>query len=299
MKRRERSSVMEKTFETPGPVRLSVEVPAGAVSVVAQPSAVTEVSLEAESAGAEALVSRARVEHRDAAGGGVVVVKLPRQRGLRAMRGNPVRVRVAVPEGSDVRVVTASAGVDVAGTIGGAEVVTASGDASLGDVGADIVVQSVSGHVTAGTVRGSVQVHSVTGGFRCQRALGRVGFSTTSGDLHIGRAEDRVEVKATSGHVKVGRLGRGARIANVSGDVRVQAVDRGDVHVRSVSGDVFVGVERDVDLHVDVQSVSGLVHSEIPLDATPGPSRREAQVNVSVRSVSGDVEIARALGTAA
>ena len=39
--------------------------------------------------------------------------------------------------------------------------------------------------------------------------------------------------------------------------------------MRSVSGDVAVGVAKDVDLHVDVETATGLVHSEIPLSDVP------------------------------
>ena len=290
---------MDKTFETAGPVRLFVEVPAGAVKVTARGTGMTEVSLEAESAGAEDLVQRARVVHRATPGGHVVAVKVPRQRGIRVMHRNPVTVRVTVPEGSDLRVVTGSAGVEVDGPIGSAEVTTASGNASLGDVGADVVVKTASGHVSAGSVGGAVRVHSATGSFRCESVAGRVGFSTTSGDLHLGDAHDRVEVKATSGQVRLGRVGRGARIANVSGDVRVQAVGEGDLRVRSVSGDVFVGVVQGVDLHVDAESMSGSVHSDIPLDDARRSERRDVQLDINIRSVSGDVEIARALDPAA
>jgi hypothetical protein len=65
--------------------------------------------------------------------------------------------------------------------------------------------------------------------------------------------------------------------------------------VRSVSGSVSVGVATGVDLHVDVETMSGQVRSDIELDDTPGSTRRDALVELSVRSVSGDVEIERAL----
>jgi hypothetical protein len=68
--------------------------------------------------------------------------------------------------------------------------------------------------------------------------------------------------------------------------------------VRSVSGDVTVGVVKGVELHVDVETASGEVHSDIPLTEAPGvggATRPEARVDLSVRSVSGNVEIGRAL----
>ena len=71
---------------------------------------------------------------------------------------------------------------------------------------------------------------------------------------------------------------------------------RASLHVRSVSGDVAVGVAKGVDLHVDVETASGIVHSDIPLNDAParGP-RPQTRVDLSVRSVSGNVEIERAL----
>ncbi|MGA2474327.1 MAG: hypothetical protein ABSG39_12670 [Acidimicrobiales bacterium] len=50
-----------------------------------------------------------------------------------------------------------------------------------------------------------------------------------------------------------------------------------------------------VDLHVDVETMSGSVHSDIPLDDAPAPTQSDVRVDLSVRSVSGNVDIGRAL----
>jgi DUF4097 and DUF4098 domain-containing protein YvlB len=85
-------------------------------------------------------------------------------------------------------------------------------------------------------------------------------------------------------------------VVNVSGNVRVLSLEEGALHVRSVSGDVAVGVAKGVDLHVDVETLSGTVHSDIPLENAPARGGRpETRVDLSVRSVSGNVEIGRAL----
>ncbi len=55
---------MEKTFETPGGVRLYVENQVGLVVVTARATDDTVVSIEADTPGAEELVERATVECR-------------------------------------------------------------------------------------------------------------------------------------------------------------------------------------------------------------------------------------------
>jgi hypothetical protein len=286
---------MERTFETPGPVRLFVENEVGLVVITARDTTSTVVSLQADTAGAEELVERAIVECRGVGSGHAVVVKIPREHGIRFIRRNAVSVRIDLPEGSDISVTTGSANVDVVGPVGAADLTTASGDVSTDDVAGELTAKSASGDITVGNVGGELRISTASGDLRCSRVGGRAFFRTASGDVEIGAAADRLDVKATSGNVRVGELSRGARVANVSGNVRVLTVEEGTVHVRSVTGDVSVGVAEGVDLHVDIETVSGAVHSDIPLADSPAPGRRETRVDLSVRSVSGDVEIERAL----
>jgi DUF4097 and DUF4098 domain-containing protein YvlB len=286
---------MDKAFETPGAVRLVVENEVGLVTITARDTDTTAVALEAETPGAEELVERAVVECRPTGNRHLVVVKVPRLHGMRFQRRNGVTARVEVPTGSDVSVMTGSADIEVTGRVGSADVKTASGDIATDDVAADVHAKTASGDITVGNVGGEIRVHTATGDLRCSSVAGSAVFSTASGDLELGAAGNRVEVKATSGNVRLGELTRGAHIVNVSGDVRVLALGDGALHVRSVSGDVSVGVAKDVDLRVDVESLSGSVSSDIPLAEAPGPARHEARVELSVRSVSGNVEIAHAL----
>ena len=285
---------MEKTFETPGGARLHVQNEAGLVAITAGKTEQTVVRLDADTPGAEELVERTTVECKHAGGRHMVVVKVPKQ-GIRLLRRNAVTVRVDLPEGSDVTVMTASADVDVTGPVGAADFTTASGDVSADDLAGDLTAKSASGAITVGAVEGDLRVQTSSGDLRCSSVEGRAHFTTASGDIEVGAADGHVEVKATSGSVRLGELAHGARVTNVSGDVRVLAIDEGTLHVRSVSGSVSVGVVTGVDLRVDVETLSGQIRSDIPLDATRGSRRNDVSVEVSVRSVSGNVEIERAL----
>ena len=214
---------MERTFETPGPVRLYVENEVGSVTITARETATTEVSLIPDTPGAEELIERATVEQRK----DTVIVKLPHLHGMRFLRRNGVTIRIVVPEGSSVTAVTGSADVDVTGLLGAADLTTASGDVTTDDVTKEVRAKTASGDFTVGSVGGELRMTTASGSLRCSRVGGRATFSTASGDVEIGSAGDRVEVQATSGHVRLGELARGARVVNVSGDVRVLALSEG------------------------------------------------------------------------
>ena len=285
---------MERTFETPKPVRLVVENESGLVTVTAAAVATTTIAVRAETPGGEELVERTTIECRPSGDAHTVVVKVPRTRGPRLLRHQAVSVQVELPEGSDVALTTAAADIEVTGTVGAAHVTTASGDVSTDDIGGGLRATTASGNVIVGTVTGEVRMRSASGDLRCTRVTGRVDCASTSGDIEIGAAEDTVEVRATSGSVRLGELRHGARVANVSGNVRVLSLGEGKLFVRSVSGDVAVGVPSGVDLFVDV-STMGHFRSDIDIEDSPVPGGGGSKVDLSVSSVSGNVEIQRAL----
>ncbi len=281
---------IERTYETPKPVHLSVQNESGLVTVVADARDTTDVMVSADSPAAEDLVERTIVECR----GNQVVVKVPRQ-GKGFFRQSGVTVRVCLPERSDVTVATASADIDVTGLIGTADITTASGDVTTDDVSGEVRAQTASGNVTVGNVGGELRIATASGDLRCSAVSNRASFSSASGDVEIGLARDRVDVKTTSGTARLGELDGGAEIVNMSGDVRVLSLSAGTVRVRSVSGGVSVGVAEGVELHVDVQTMSGRVHSDIQLDDAPVPGHTGRRAELSVRTVSGDIEMERAV----
>jgi hypothetical protein len=67
--------------------------------------------------------------------------------------------------------------------------------------------------------------------------------------------------------------------------------------VSCVSGDVRVATRPGLALWIDVQSVSGSVSSDLEVGEAPGGG--DAQVELRVRTVSGDVRITRAAAAAA
>jgi DUF4097 and DUF4098 domain-containing protein YvlB len=283
---------MEHSFATPRRVLVVVHNDVGLTVITAQAGDVSSVSLTEETPGATELAERATVECRPNGGRDIVVVKVPRVHGLKFMRRNGVTVRVDVPEGSDVRVVSASADVELNGSLGRANVKTASGALTADDL-ADLRAKTASGDVEVGTVRGALRLQSAAGDLRCVRVEGPVTVTTVSGDVEIGAAAGAVDVRATSGEVRLGDVSGALKVVAVSGDVQVLSITEGTMHIRSVSGRIDVGVARGATLSVDAESMSGRVQSDIPLDDGPRAAHGDPRITLTLRSVSGDVLITR------
>ena len=115
------------------------------------------------------------------------MVKIPRLHGMKFIRRNGVTVRIEVPIGSDVTVMSASAHVELNGSLGGADVKTASGDITADDV-EEMRAKTASGDVEVGTVGGDLRLQTASGDLRCVRVDGRASVTTASGDIEIGSA---------------------------------------------------------------------------------------------------------------
>jgi DUF4097 and DUF4098 domain-containing protein YvlB len=286
---------MHRSFDTPDQVHVIVENAVGLVAVTARDTAVTEVTLMANSDEAQELVDRASIDCTPSGGRAVVRVKVPSRHGPRFMRRNGVTVTVTMPKGGDVDVATASADVDLMGPMGALSLKTASGDVSAEHSAGNVQAKSASGTLSIGDVGGSLRLHSSSGDLRAGTVLGQMTATTASGDVDVRSAIDRTDIRCTSGHVCFGHVAGDASIVGVSGDVRVASCDSGRVRIRAVSGDVSVGIPKGINLMVDAESMSGVVRSDIPLGDAPMPNEGAPEVVVSARTVSGDILVERAV----
>jgi hypothetical protein len=266
---------MSDTFPTPDPVDLTVRNASGTVTVTAADTDSSTVDVEPIDSSAEAAELARRTTANLA--GGRLVVEVPERRGLLGFRPYRVSVRVTVPTGSRVTTRAASANVTCAGRFGAVTVHTASGDASVDDVDGD------------------VEVHAASGRLRL-RSGGRVEAHTASGKVDIGRATGDVEVHAASGDVRVGVAEASVRVKTASGRVSIEEARQGTVDVHAASGDLRVGVRAGVVARLDLNTVSGRVRSELPVeDSRPAEG---APLEIRARTVSGDLLVAAASAAA-
>ena len=270
------------TYETPGPLRLNLELPVGRIDLETVEGTTTHVELEAVSGDMSEVVEHARIDCRERGNGHEVFVDVQSRFGIFISfgRSQDIRLRITCPPGADLNVTTKSADLSARGRYGNVEMKTASGDG---------VVEEALGALRFKSASGDLQVEHVQGTASVQTASGDVALFQTDGDL---------SVQLVSGDLWV-RDARGSVSANtVSGDQKLDAVNGGIIELRAVSGDIMIGIRRGTRVFVDANTVSGSTSSELDLQDAPGdahePAETDAFVEVRAKTISGDIAITRA-----
>ncbi len=277
-----------ETFHTPGPVRLDLELPAGAIEIETADTEDTHVELEAltENDQVREMVEGARLEAVRRGDGHEVIVEVRTRHGVwisfsmgpDIRIGSPeMRLRITCPHRADLDVNTKSADLDARGEYGDVDVKTASGDIHV-ERSTGVQVKTASGDVHLDTVDGSLDVKSA------------------SGDLHVGSVARRSNLQLVSGDVYIAEADDAISANTVSGDQRFEAVLKGRLELRAISGDISVGVRRGSRVFIDANTVSGSTSSEFELSDAPQtePDPNSPLVEVFAKTVSGDVRIERA-----
>ena len=260
-----------ETFETPGPLQLTIRVPSGDVDLETVEGTETVVEIS----GSPELEEEARIELHPKREGHEVSVIIEKRSGLfRAFR-EEVRVRVTSPPGADVEVSTASADVDARGDFGDAQINTASGDVEFEHVG------------------GEAQVNSASGDVKLDRVDGPLTVNTASGDLEVGRLQGEGKVRAASGDIWIDEADASLSVHTASGDVEVKSVCEGEVVLQTASGDIEVGIKQGSKLWIDAKSMSGETSSELELGDAPTDGEGPL-VEVRATAMSGDIRVKRA-----
>lgn len=180
-------------------------------------------------------------------------------------------VVVDVPDDSDATIASASAKIEIDAPIRDLDIKTASGDIDVSRAN-NANIKTASGDARIGEVRTDIKVNSASGDVNLGQSAGKVTFSSASGDIMIGENNGTINASTASGDVTIERfVGR-------------------QVNVKSMSGEVEVGVPAGTHLDLDVTLLSGDLHTPEPsTQSTPGGH----EMSIKAKLVSGDLWIRR------
>ena len=273
-----------ETFPTPRQLTVSVKLPRGEVSVETADVQETTVVLDGSTERAHEQIERSEITFSDRGDHDELVVDVePEDFGWSAgriklsislgSRRDAISVKLRVPHGTKLKTETASGDVHAKGRYSDVEARTGAGDISIDEVERDVAVKVASGDVHILSVGGKLQAQ------------------TAAGDLKVGTVGGSAEVKTAAGDVSLDEVGGSATVHSASGDLRLGAVTEGKVELKSVSGDMLVGVRRGSRVWMDVKTVTGDARSELDSgdDDGEGPL-----VELKATAMSGDIKIVRA-----
>ncbi|MEE6166268.1 MULTISPECIES: DUF4097 family beta strand repeat-containing protein [unclassified Mycolicibacterium] len=261
-----------ETFHTPEPISADVEVVAGVVRVSAsnRDDTIVEVAPRDPSRPSDVRIAeQARIDYRD----GALTVSAGR-RILSLGRGGAVRIDIALPAGSRLKVSSASADTEADGSYSDCRFATASGD------------------VRVDTVSGNLKADSASGDIAIGRLVGDARIATASGDARIDHVEGDVTFQAASGNLGVGTLRGNLKVRAASGSVTVTVAAAGALDAHTSSGEVEVGIPEGTAARLELTTGSGAVDNR--LETSDGPAAGDETLIVHARTGSGDISIRRA-----
>jgi hypothetical protein len=250
----------DERFTVAGRARLDVNVPTGSIQVHAGDDGVVEVSIESTDTDQFEVTC---------IGNSVSVVQPSRW----LMRSTTTRVVIRVPRLSDVEVRSASGDVELRGTLGAVRARTASGDVDAEHVG-------------------RLEANTASGNARVAAASGDASFNTASGDVSVGRVEGRLTASLASGDLRAEWTGGSVDVGTASGDVSIARCDGDEIVVKTVSGDIHLGLPAGIRVEPEIATLSGRTTLPQPAGAAASDAPRRV-VRVRLRSVSGDIRIER------
>jgi DUF4097 and DUF4098 domain-containing protein YvlB len=268
---------MQKTFDTPGPTSLYVELGSGDLNVRAEDVAETTVTVNGKTA------DDVIVELR---GSQIVVLAAQRRTGFFGS-SNDLDVSVTLPTDSELSTKIGSADLNATGRLGTAKIKTGSGDVHLDELGGDALIESGSGDIEIDAVVGELRVKSGSGDIEVDRLGAAATISTGSGDVEIGTAQGDVQVKSGSGDMRVREAHSDVALSTASGDLAVGRMHRGSLQAKNVSGDIQVGIPANVPVWTDISAVTGSVSSN--LEGAGQPEEGQDYIEVRAKTVSGDI----------
>jgi DUF4097 and DUF4098 domain-containing protein YvlB len=279
------------TFDTPAPIRATLELLVADVRITATDRADTVVEVRPSDPSAAAdlrAAEQTQVQFAD----GQLLVKTPKT--LKTLgilrRSGSIDIEIALPTGSQLRADAALGSFHCTGTLGETAVRTAAGDVELQHTG-PLEVNTSAGSVVARSVNGAARATTGSGTIRLGAVTGTAVLKNSNGDTQVDSVGGDLTAKMANGGVVAGQVGGSVDAATANGSIRIGAVRRGTVAVRSSMGELEVGIATGTAAYLDLHTQFGKVLNH--LDGAGAPEPGEDNVQVRARTSFGDIIVRR------
>ncbi len=279
------------TFDTPGPITVSVELGVGDIRIVASDRTDVVVDVRPSDAAKKADVTAAeqtRVEYAD----GRLMIKPPKGWRQYTFRGGgeSIDVHVALPAGSHLRGTAGVAALRCDGRLGECHFKTGLGDIRVEEASV-VAIRTGMGDITVDRAGEDAELSTRSGAVQVGRVDGAAAIKNSNGDTRIGEVGGELRVSAANGRIAVD-LAHGSVVAKTAnGDVRLGEVVAGAVVAQTACGKIDVGIREGVAAWLDLATECGRVRND--LDAAGRPQAGDETVEVRARSAFGDITVRR------
>jgi len=283
------------TFDTPGPISVSLELAVGDLRITAGDRRETIVEVRPSDPAKKADVALAEQTVVQCSGGNLLI-RTPRLwRQWTPWGGREsIDVTIELPAGSSLQGSTGVGSLWSMGRVGDCSYRTGLGDVSLEDAGR-VELKSGMGDVHVGTAAGDAEVKTA-GAIRIGTIGGSAAVKNSNGDTWIGEIAGEARVSAANGAINVDRAGGSITAKTANGAVHLGEVSRGSVVAQSACGPLEIGVRDGVAAWLDLKTSYGVVQND--LAATGQPASNEGTVEVRAHTSAGNITIYRSFAGA-
>ena len=272
---------MERTFDTPEPIQLYVELGSGEVRIDATDTTTTEVTATGDHA------DEVTVEQ---SGARIAVIGPKRRTGFLGGSDSKIILTVTVPAHSELVTKTGSADQHVTGTLGPGQrpvrLRRRPARHRSPDPPWSTRARATSPSTTPAPTYASRAARATSGWPAWPAPPASRPAAATSPSAPPAAP---IVLKSGSGDLRVGQAHGDVSLSSASGDLIVDTQHRGGVVAKNASGDVRIGIPGGVPVWTDVSTVTGRISSN--LEGAGQPQSGEDYIEVRAKTVSGDIAL--------
>jgi hypothetical protein len=277
------------TFPTPAPIDLAINLPVGAIDIVATDRTDTVVTVSPTNPD-KAVDRRGAEETKVDFDGQRLTVTGPKSRSWIGP-SESIDLTVELPSGSRLTAEISVGGVRTVGRLGATRVKASTGAVNIDSTG-DLWLRASHGNATIGTAGGSAEITADHGQIRAGTIAGNAILKSSHGNIRVEQAGGDLEAKLSYGDLEITRALGSITAKTAYGSIELAEIADGSIDVESGFGGITIGVRAGVPTWLDLASKEGRVRNALDGDRAPEPT--EQTVVVRARTQYGDISITRA-----